>query len=68
MDIPNRLLTTDEMARIVPLSRRVLRDLARDGRVPAYRLGHIFLFDANEVLEHARRTATADESQERVGA
>jgi len=55
------LLTTEELASKLRISRKKLQQLADDGAIPFYRLGPRSLhFDETEVLAAMKRKATIE--------
>ena len=58
--IPSEYLTLDEAARLLRRSRNVLERWARDGKIPAYKVGLKYLLRPEElrrwVDEHAMHT------------
>lgn len=52
-----RLYTTEEVAEVLHLSVTGIRKLARQKKIPAYRVGHFWRFDLEEVKAALRRAA-----------
>lgn len=47
----DRLYTTEEIAEVLNMAVTGVRKMAREGRLPAYRIGKHWRFDLKEVLE-----------------
>ena len=48
---PDALCTVDEIAQVLRLQPETIRQMARDGRIPAHKVGRVWRFDRREVQE-----------------
>ena len=48
------LLTTQEMANILGISKWHLMDLQKEGKVPAIKLGRLVRYDAGQVIDELK--------------
>lgn len=53
------LLTSNEVAHFIPVSARQIRELARKGDIPHYRIGKRLLFRLSEIFNSTRVECTA---------
>lgn len=58
-DMEAELLTVAEAARLLRVAPSTLYGLARQNRIPHYRIGDRLLFDRSEVLKSCRRAPAA---------
>ncbi|HXF72754.1 MAG TPA: helix-turn-helix domain-containing protein [Actinomycetota bacterium] len=57
------LARPEELARLLAVSKRQVLRLAKDGRLPSVRVGHLVRFDVEEVLRHLRGTGDGEEER-----
>jgi excisionase family DNA binding protein len=63
---PEPLLTPEQLAEAIGMSRKSVYRLAREGAIPSYRFGDSLRFKLGEVLEAARQ-APATGARDRSG-
>jgi len=60
-----KLINAEEMGELLSLPPASVRRLAREGKLPCYRLGRLLRFDPAQILEEALRKAAQDERESR---
>ena len=55
-----RMINADEAARLLGVTSETVRELARRGKLPGYKVGSAWRFDVSELHRATRSAASAD--------
>ena len=62
----NKLLSINELAERLSIKPNTLRQMVRDGRVPAYKVGRVYRFDPARVTEWLQKLEVQSSPAEEV--